>query len=57
MTDAAEPVFKLVRRDGDWFWRLDNPGDDGLIGPFLSRAEAEKDARETLGIVDGESHP
>jgi hypothetical protein len=24
--------------------------DDGLIGPFSSREEAEKDARETLGV-------
>jgi hypothetical protein len=25
-----------------------------LIGQFMSRDEAEKDARETLGIVEGE---
>jgi hypothetical protein len=29
--------------------------DDGRIGPFSSKDEAEKDARETLGIAeDGE---
>jgi hypothetical protein len=28
--------------------------DDGLIGPFLSRDEAENDAKETLGIKEGE---
>jgi hypothetical protein len=28
--------------------------DDGLIGPFVSRDEAEKDAKETLGIREGE---
>jgi hypothetical protein len=27
--------------------------DDGLIGPFLTRDEAEKDAKETLGIGEG----
>jgi hypothetical protein len=28
---------------------------DELIGPFPSEEEAEKDARATLGIKDGES--
>jgi hypothetical protein len=28
--------------------------DDGLIGPFPTRDEAEKDARETLGIREGD---
>jgi hypothetical protein len=28
--------------------------DDGLIGPFLTRDEAEKDAKETLGIREGD---
>jgi hypothetical protein len=45
-------VYRLVQRDGDWFWRLDIRNDDGLIGPFVSRGDAEKDAKETLGIVD-----
>jgi hypothetical protein len=54
MPYAEGPVFKVIQRDGDWFWRLDIPRDDGLIGPFTSRGEAEKDARDTLGIKDGE---
>jgi hypothetical protein len=43
-------VFKLTYIEGDWYWRLDIMNDDGLIGPFLTRDDAEKDARETLGI-------
>jgi hypothetical protein len=39
------------RECSDWFWHLDINNDDGLIGPFMSREEAEKDARETLGIA------
>jgi hypothetical protein len=50
------PVFKVVQRHEDWYWRLDIEGDEGLIGPFMSKAEAEKDARETLGIVDDPQH-
>jgi hypothetical protein len=46
---APKRVFRLVQFDGDWYWRLDFQGDEGLIGPFLSKAEAEKDANETLG--------
>jgi hypothetical protein len=53
--DALSRVFRLIQLQGDWFWRLDINNDDGLIGPFISRDEAEKDARETLGIKDGES--
>ena len=53
--DALSRVFRLIQLQGDWFWRLDINNDDGLIGPFISRDEAEKDARETLGIEDGES--
>jgi hypothetical protein len=53
--DAPGRVFKLIQLIGDWFWRLDINNDDGLIGPFLSRDEAEKDACETLGLGDGES--
>jgi hypothetical protein len=52
--DASRRVFTLIQLQGDWFWRLDINNDDGLIGPFLSRQEAEKDARETLGIREGE---
>src|SRR3984885_6427664 len=52
--DAPRRVFKLTYIEGDWYWRLDIMNDDGLIGPFLTRDDAEKDARETLGIR--ESH-
>ena len=48
--DAPRRVFKLTYIEGDWYWRLDIMNDDGLIGPFLTRDDAEKDARETLGI-------
>jgi hypothetical protein len=50
--DAPRRVFKLTYIEGDWYWRLDIMNDDGLIGPFLSRDDAEKDARETLGITE-----
>jgi hypothetical protein len=52
--DAPRRVFQLIQSGGDWYWRLDIMNDDGLIGPFLSRDEAEKDAKETLGIKHGE---
>jgi hypothetical protein len=48
--DAGKPVFKLVLLKSDWYWDLDTMRDDVLIGPFSSREEAEKDAKETLGI-------
>jgi hypothetical protein len=50
--DAPRRVFKLTYIEGDWYWRLDIMNDDGLIGPFRSRDDAEKDARETLGITE-----
>jgi hypothetical protein len=53
--DPPKRVFRLIRLEGDWFWRLDINNDEGLIGPFVSRDEAEKDARETLGIAPEES--
>jgi hypothetical protein len=52
--DAPSQVFRLIQLSGDWYWRLDIRNDDGLIGPFTSKDEAEKDARETLGLRDGE---
>jgi hypothetical protein len=52
--DAPRRVFQLIQLGRDWYWRLDIRNDDGLIGPFMSRDEAEKDARETLGIAEGE---
>jgi hypothetical protein len=51
--DVHRRVFRLIQM-GDWYWRLDITRDDGLIGPFPTRDEAEKDARETLGIKKGE---
>jgi hypothetical protein len=48
--DAPRRVFKLTYIEGDWYWRLDLMNEEGLIGPFRSRDDAEKDARETLGI-------
>jgi hypothetical protein len=44
--DVARHVFRLIQLGGDWYWRLDIKNDDGLIGPFLSSEEAQKDARE-----------
>ena len=35
---------------------LDIMNDDGLIGPFLTRDDAEKDAREALGIREPRRH-
>jgi hypothetical protein len=52
--DAPRRVFRLIQLSDDWYWRLDIMRDDGLIGPFGSRDEAEKDARETLGITEGD---
>jgi hypothetical protein len=52
--DAPRRVFELIRLSAGRYWRLDIRNDDGLIGPFTSKDEAEKDARETLGLRDGE---
>jgi hypothetical protein len=43
--DAAKSVFKLVLLNGDWYWRLDIV-DEGMIGPFSSKEEADKDAQD-----------
>jgi hypothetical protein len=48
--DAPRRVFSLTYIEGDWYWCLDMMNEEGLIGPFLSRDDAEQDARETLGI-------
>jgi hypothetical protein len=48
--DAPRRVFNIIHFGGDWYWRPDIKRDDGLIGPFSSREEAKKDARETLGV-------
>jgi hypothetical protein len=52
--EAPRGVFELIQLSAGWYWRLDIRNDDGLIGPFTSKDEAEKDARETLGLRDGE---
>jgi hypothetical protein len=54
LMDVTKRVFRLIQLQGDWFWCLDINNDDGLIGPFLTRDEAEQDARETLGLREGE---
>jgi hypothetical protein len=43
----------LIQRVDGWFWMLDIPT-DGPIGPFETKEEAVKDARETLGLKEGE---
>jgi hypothetical protein len=53
-TADAHGDVKLTQMEGDWYWYLDVMNDDNLIGPFASRDEAIKDARETLGITEGE---
>jgi hypothetical protein len=55
MAHAARSVYKVIQRQGDWYWLLDTQRDDeGMIGPFSGRAEAEKDAMDTLGFADTE---
>jgi hypothetical protein len=58
MAKAAGPSFSVIRLDSGWFWTSyamqEIQGADALIGPFPSQEEAEKDARETLGLGDGE---
>jgi hypothetical protein len=54
LMDAARRVFSVLQMGANWYWRLDIMRDDGLIGPFSSREEAEEDAKETLGIKDRE---
>jgi hypothetical protein len=55
MPDATEPTFGMIQKDGFWFWcSFSLMGENELIGPFPSQEEAEKDARATLGIAEGE---
>jgi hypothetical protein len=55
MVDTAAPSFSVIERDGGWIWcSLSLIKEDELIGPFPSHQEAEKDARATLGIKDGD---
>jgi hypothetical protein len=52
--DIARQVFSVTRQTDGWYWRLDIRR-DGLIGPFESKEDAEKDAKKTLGIRDREA--
>jgi hypothetical protein len=59
MTKIKRPNFQVIAqtlpdKGQGWFWRVELARDDGLIGPFETKAEAIKDARETLGIKTGE---
>jgi hypothetical protein len=54
-----QPSFRVVHQilpdlSTGSFWRVELARDDGLIGPFETKGEAIRDARETLGIRDGE---
>ena len=59
MAKAKRPSFQVIAqtlsdRSHGWFWRVELARDDGLIGPFETKAEAIRDARETLGLKEGE---
>jgi hypothetical protein len=59
MTNAKRPNFQVIAqtlpdRGQGWFWRLEFARNEGLIGPFETKAEAIRDARETLGMKEGE---
>jgi hypothetical protein len=58
MTRDTRPRFSVVQMEKEWFWSshsmLKARGKDALIGPFPSQQEAEKDARSTLELKDGE---
>jgi hypothetical protein len=52
---AAEPTFSVIQKDGSWFWcSLSLMSENELIGPLPSEEEAEKDAKATLGIKEGQ---
>jgi hypothetical protein len=58
MAQAASQSFSVVKLESGWFWTSyamqEVQGAEALIGPFPSQEEAEKDARETLGLRDGQ---
>jgi hypothetical protein len=55
MAAAAESTFSVIQKDGNWFWcSLSLMSENELIGPFPSQEEAEKDAKATLGIKEGQ---
>jgi hypothetical protein len=55
MAESTSPSFSVIAKGEAWFWcSLSLMKNDELIGPFPSEEEAEKDARATLGLGDGE---
>jgi hypothetical protein len=59
MTKAKRPSFQVIAqtlsdKSQGWFWRVELAKDDGLIGPFETKAEAIRDAKGTLGINEGD---
>jgi hypothetical protein len=58
MAKEASPSYSIVKQERGWFWRphavQEIRGGKALIGPFPSQEEAEKDARETLGLRERE---
>jgi Uncharacterized protein conserved in bacteria (DUF2188) len=59
MTKAKRSSFQVIAqtlpdKGQGWFWRVELARDDGLIGPFETKAEAIRDARETLELREGE---
>ena len=56
MANSSGPSFSVIAKGAAWFWcSLSLMKNDELIGPFPSEEEAEKDAKATLGIKDGET--
>jgi hypothetical protein len=58
MAREASPSYSIVKQETGWFWcsyaAQEISGRDALIGPFPSQEEAEKDAKESLRIREGE---
>jgi hypothetical protein len=58
MAKEASPSYSVVKQEKGWFWcsyaAQEVGGRNALVGPFPSQEEAEKDAKETLGLGEGE---
>jgi hypothetical protein len=58
MTREASPSYGSVRQERGWSWcsyvAQEITGRDALTGLFPSQEEAEKDAKESLRIREGE---
>jgi hypothetical protein len=52
--ESSTLPFAFVSERGPPFCKAGFARMNGLIGPFMSRDEAEKDANETLGIAQAE---